>query len=122
MPFTITNGLFKTTATRLNSPLLRVLVTGSADLPKEMMDFRVDPKFVATIKGQGDTAQRAGVQVPVMISGSFDAPTFTPDLAAILNQPLPDKESLKQLIPPTQDKEKLIQEGVKGLFKSLGNQ
>jgi AsmA protein len=122
LPFTITDGLFKTDASRLNSPLLRVLAAGRADLARETLDFRVEPKFVATLKGQGDAVERAGVQVPVLISGSFAAPTFKPDLTALLNQQLPDKEALKQMIPPAEDRDKMIQEGVKGLFKKFGNQ
>ena len=126
LPYTITNGLFKTDASRLVSPLLRVLVAGNADLAKETLDFRVEPKFVATIQGQGDTAQRTGIQVPVMVSGSFASPTFTPDLKAILGQqlgtPLPDKEALKKMVPSKEDTNKMMQEGVKGLLKGLGNQ
>jgi AsmA protein len=140
LPFTITKGLFKTDASRLNSPLMRVLAAGSADLAKETLDFRVEPKFVATIKGQGDTVQRSGIMVPVMVSGSFASPQFRPDLKGMLQQqlgqPLPDKETLQKMVPsketvkedirkmiPSQEvtKEK-FQEGVKGLLKGLGNQ
>ncbi len=126
LPYTITNGLFKTDATRLASPLLRVLASGSADLAKETLDFRVEPKFVATIQGQGDTVQRAGIQVPVMVSGSFASPRFTPDLNAILGQqlgqPLPDRDALKKMVPSKEDANKMMQDGVKGLLKGLGNQ
>jgi AsmA protein len=103
LPFSITSGLFKTDASRLVSPLMRVLAAGSADLVKERLDFRVEPKFVATIQGQGDTTQRSGIMVPVMVSGSFASPQFKPDLNAILkqqlDQPLPDKDALKKLVP-----------------------
>ena len=54
LPFTLVNGLFKTDRTLMNSPLLRVLAAGKADLVKETLDFRLDPKFVTTLKGQGD--------------------------------------------------------------------
>jgi AsmA protein len=123
LPFTITNGLFKTDAARLVSPLMRVLVVGSANLAKETLDFRVEPKFVATIQGQGDTVQRSGVMVPVMVSGSFASPQFMPDINAILGQqlgrPLPDKEALKKMVPTEEEAKKKVQEGVKGLLKGL---
>jgi AsmA protein len=126
LPFTLTNGLFKTDASRLVSPLMRVLAAGSADLAKETLDFRVEPKFVATIQGQGDTAQRTGIMVPVMVSGSFTSPTFKPDLQSMLGQqlgqPLSDKETLKKMVPSKEDTDKMLQEGVKGLLKGLGNQ
>jgi AsmA protein len=125
LPFTVTSGLFKTNATRLVSPLLRVLVAGKADLAKETLDFRVEPKFVATIQGQGDTSQRKGIQVPVMVAGTFTSPTFTPDLKAILGQqlgqPLPDKEALEKMVPSKDEANKILQQGVKGLLKGFDN-
>jgi AsmA protein len=54
-PFTITKGLVNTTGTTMNSPLLRVLATGKANLVDESLDFRVEPKLVGTLKGQADT-------------------------------------------------------------------
>ncbi|BBO72514.1 cell envelope biogenesis protein AsmA [Desulfosarcina alkanivorans] len=123
LPFSITSGLFKTDATRLVSPLMRVLAVGKADLAGETLDFRVEPKFVATIKGQGDTTQRSGIMVPVIVSGSLTAPTFKPDLKSMLGQqlgqPLPDKEALKKMMPSEEDAKKNIEEGVKGLLKGL---
>ena len=128
LPFTITDGLFKTDASKLNSPLMRVLAAGSADLAKETLDFRVEPKFVATIQGQGDTAQRAGLMVPVIVSGNFTSPKFRPDLKGMLGQqlgqPLPDKETLKKMVPSKEETREKVREGVKGLLKGLpfGNQ
>jgi AsmA protein len=128
LPFSLTKGLFKTDASRLVSPLMRVLAAGNADLVKETLDFRVEPKFVATIQGQGDTAQRSGILVPVMVSGSFASPQFKPDLNAIMkqqfDQALPDTETLKKMAPSKEEASKKAQEGVKGLLKGLpfGNQ
>jgi AsmA protein len=126
VPFAITNGVFKTDGSRLVSPLLRVQAAGSADLAKEVLDFRVEPKFVATIQGQGDAVQRSGLQVPVLVSGSFASPTFKPDLKGMLGQqlgqPLPDKEALEKMVPSKEDTSKALQEGVKGLIKGFGSQ
>jgi AsmA protein len=126
VPFAITNGVFKTDGSRLVSPLLRVQAAGTADLAKEVLDFRVEPKFVATIQGQGDAVQRSGLQVPVLVSGSFASPTFKPDLKGMLGQqlgqPLPDKEALEKMVPSKEDTSKALQEGVKGLLKGFGSQ
>jgi uncharacterized protein involved in outer membrane biogenesis len=89
-PFTLTNGLFETTETSLKSPLLRVQAGGKADLVQETLDFRVAPKFVATLKGQGDKKERAGVMVPILISGTFSSLTFSPDLEGIIRQGIGD--------------------------------
>jgi len=86
----------------------------------------VQPKFVATLKGQGDTNQRRGIMVPVLVRGSFTAPKFRPDLKGLLKQGLegnlPEPSALKKLLPgQTEGKEetKGLQEKVKGLLKGL---
>jgi AsmA protein len=125
-PFTLTNGVFDTRKTSLASPALRLLAAGKADLVRETLDFRVEPKFVATLKGQGDAEQRSGVEVPVLVTGSFSSPQFRPDLEAILKQrvgkELPDASELKKMLPG-QDaqtgKEQPAQEKAKELLKGL---
>ena len=72
--------MFHTSETSLKSPLLRLLATGKADLVKETLDFRIDPKLVGTIKGQGDRKDRSGLEVPIIVSGSFAHPSFRPDV------------------------------------------
>ena len=86
IPFDLKNGVFRTATSNMKSPLLRLLAKGQADLVKESLDFRINPKFVATLTGQGDTQDRRGLMVPVLVSGSFDQPTFQPDLKSIARQ------------------------------------
>ncbi len=86
VPFTIKNGVVNTSQSVLKSPFVRVTATGNADLVKETLDFRVQPKAVASIKGQGDDQQRSGIMVPVLVSGTFSAPRFRPDLSAAAKQ------------------------------------
>ena len=129
-PFTVNNGLVSTPGTALQSPLLRITVKGDANLATEALDMRVEPKFVATLKGQGDTAERKGLMVPVIIRGTFSKPQFTPDLTAILQGQLPDSESVKKVLeeglaPGTGspgDKAKTIEQGIKGLIPQLKKQ
>jgi AsmA protein len=123
-PFTIKRGLVNAPNTTLTSPLLRILAKGKADLVKESLDFRVEPKFVATIKGQGDTKTRSGVTVPVLVTGSFSSPKFRPDLEAVLKQEieksLPDLQ--KKLLDSKSTKEVLkpVEKQIKDLFKGFG--
>lgn len=84
IPFTAQNGLTTIDGTSMISPLLRILVNGKVDLPKENLDVRVEPKFVATLKGQGDTKARSGVMVPVLITGNFASPKIRPDLKGLI--------------------------------------
>jgi AsmA protein len=120
-PFTIANGVFNTPQTSLKSPLIRVLAAGNANLVTETLDFRVEPKVVGTIKGQGDTADRTGLMVPVIVSGTFADPKFAPDLAGVakkqLQGVLEGTEKPEELL----DKEKLEETG-KGLLKGILNQ
>jgi AsmA protein len=122
LPFTITSGLVDVTGTALNSPLLRVTAEGTADLVAENLDMRVEPKFVATLKGQGDTRERSGPMVPVLITGTLDKPRFSPDLTSMVQSIVPDGEALKSMIKDGKfDKEAVQKSGeeIKQLFKGF---
>ena len=58
VPFTITNGLFNTPDTAMKSPFLRLDAKGDAHLVEETLDFRVDPKVVATLRARMEAVQR----------------------------------------------------------------
>jgi len=123
VPFTLKRGLFNTTKTVLASPLIRVTAAGKAHLVAESLDFRVEPKFVGTLKGQGDTKQRSGLMVPVLVSGTFKEPKFRPDLEGLI------KKRIEEELPKLQqrllgdDKQKgesqSLENQVKGFFRSL---
>ena len=97
-PFTLTNGLFQTTNTTLKNPFLRLAAKGKADLVDETLDFRVKPKFVAAIEGQGGDMSRSGLAVPVLVTGTFSSPRFSPDYEAIM------KKTLEKDLPAELDK------------------
>jgi AsmA protein len=126
IPFTITNGVADTRNTRLMSPFLRVQAAGKANLTDESLDFRVEPKFVGTLKGQGDTQQRAGITVPVLVTGTFSAPKFRPDLKGMLQDELQKrlkgKSQLDTLLPGKDGKKEgseSLEESAKGLLKGF---
>jgi AsmA protein len=123
VPFTIKRGLTETSNTRLLSPLLRVSAAGKADLVTETLDFRVEPKFVGTIKGQGDTKERSGIMIPVLVSGSFASPKFSADLEGLIRKRI-EKELPKlqeRLLGGDKQKgeSKSLEEQLKGFFKGL---
>ncbi len=113
VPFTIENGVFHTSESVLKSPLLRLQASGKADLVKETLDFRVDPKVVGTIKGQGDEKDRAGIGVPVIVSGTFTSPSFRPDVESLA------KDKLKQLLQPSETGSTPIKEKASDLIKGI---
>lgn len=104
-PFTIKDGVAQTPGASMASPLLRVVASGKADLVRETVDMRVEPKLVPTLKGQQDTRERSGVMVPVLVSGTFSSPQFAPDLKGMLESEI---------------KERLSPEGIGDLLKGRG--
>jgi AsmA protein len=112
IPFEINDGVVNTQKTTLVSPVLRILAKGNADLSKETLDFRVEPTFVATLKGQGDTKERSGVTVPVLVTGSFTDPKFSPDLTGMLKKGI--EKGVEKLI-----KGRTEGDAIKGLLKSI---
>ena len=98
IPFTSKNGLINTNGTSLSSPLIRVVATGNVNLVKEQLDLRVEPKVVATLKGQGDSKQRSGLMVPVLITGTFASPKIRPDLKGMIGKGLPSTDGLKDVL------------------------
>jgi AsmA protein len=88
LPFVIETGVVKTDQCTLKSPVLRITASGKADLVRETLDVLVSPKLVSTIKGQGDEQERTGVTVPIRVAGTFQKPTFRPELRGIIQEAL----------------------------------
>lgn len=121
VPLAITNGVATIDGSKLNSPLLRILAGGQTDLAAESLNLRIEPKFVATLVGQGDTAeQRSGITVPVLVTGTYSKPKFAPDLKSLLSTQLPGKEKISEDIEQTKKKvTEDLQKKTQELFKSL---
>ncbi len=80
--FKITKGILRNDDLLLLNPLLRVAGAGTADLPKRTVDYRVEPKVVGSIEGQGGDAAAKGLAVPVIAEGPWHDIKYRPDLAA----------------------------------------
>jgi AsmA protein len=99
IPFTAKDGLIRIDGTSLSSPLMRVMAGGTAHLATEALDLKIDPKLVATLKGQGDTQARSGLTVPVLITGSFSSPKVRPDIKGMIGSGVNlDPEALKKQV------------------------
>ncbi|MEE4362408.1 MAG: AsmA family protein [Desulfotignum sp.] len=126
VPFTVGKGVLDVTQAGMMSPLLRVSAAGKAFLVKEELDFRVEPKIVGTLKGQGDTKDRSGIMVPLLITGPFASPKIRPDLAGMLGSGIPDADTLKEAIdtkklPDTKSLEEEGKKVLKNLMPGLKN-
>ncbi len=123
-PFSVRNGMIASDATTLVSPLIRLKASGEADLIKEKLDFRLEPKFVATLTGQGDTENRSGAMVPVRVTGTFSSPEFRPDLQGILKREienrLPDLQKQLKGSESSGKESKTMEDQIKGILKMFG--
>jgi AsmA protein len=122
IPFSADKGVVTIPGASLMSPLVRLGAKGTADLLKEALDFRLEPKFVATLKGQGDTEDRSGLLIPLLITGSFDSPKIRPDLKAMIGGQVPDGESIKQMLNTKGGSDidgKSVEDTAKGLLKGF---
>ncbi len=115
--FRITNGILRNDDLALLSPLLRVAGRGTVDLPRQTVNYHIEPKVAATMQGQGGRADVAGIMVPVIVSGPWNSLRYRPDLSGaiggIAKDPSKALEGLKTLLPGT-DKPGASPEGTGG--------
>jgi AsmA protein len=65
------------------SPLLRVDGGGVVDLPAQHVDYRLRPRAVASIQGQGGDRDMQGIVVPVRLRGPFNNVSIGVDTEAV---------------------------------------
>jgi AsmA protein len=85
--FRLEDGRATTSNLRLLGPLVRVNGSGTVDLAAKTLQFKLDPKLVASLEGQGGAADPLGFGVPVNVEGSWTDPRIYPDVAGILSDP-----------------------------------
>ncbi len=83
--FNITNGIAENNDLKLSSPLLRATGAGTVNLPQRTLNYQVLPKLVASLSGQGGETDLSGIEIPVNITGPWDNPDISPDIAGALN-------------------------------------
>lgn len=95
--FRIDRGQASTDNLRMLGPLVRVTGSGTADLGAKTLQFKVDPKLVLTLQGQGGALDPLGIGVPVVVQGSWAAPRIYPDMAGILEDPAVAYAKLREM-------------------------
>ena len=95
--FQIDHGVASTQDFKLAGPLVRVTGIGAADLNTKAINFRIEPKLVMSIAGQGGGADPIGLGIPVMVQGPWNHPHIFPDMAGILDNPDAAYAQLRQL-------------------------
>ena len=94
--FTANNGLIDNKDLQVMSPLLRITGAGKVNLPTQKIDYGLKVAVVGSLQGQGGKTldDLKGVTIPVKISGDFNNPKPTVDLASIVKDKA--KEELKK--------------------------
>jgi AsmA protein len=122
--FRIEKGILRNNDLKLLNPLIRLAGAGTSDLPKRRVKYRVEPKVVASLKGQGGEGEAKGIMVPVIVKGPWHDLKYRPDLASLVGDAAKDpakalegaKETLKGV------KEGLgVKDPKKALKKLFGN-
>jgi AsmA protein len=85
--FRIEDGRAASSNLRLLGPLVRINGSGSIDLAAKTVRFKLDPKLVASLQGQGGAPDPLGFGVPVNVEGSWSDPRVYLDVAGILSDP-----------------------------------
>lgn len=86
--FDIKNGVAHNEDLAMKAPILRLAKgdsRGDIDIGKETINYLAKPTIVKSLKGQGgaDLDSLAGLAIPVKITGTFSAPKYGMDFAAI---------------------------------------
>jgi AsmA protein len=115
--FTVRNGVVANDDLRLLAPLLRLEGKGTVSLPPKTIDYRIQPRLVGTIQGQGSDRDVAGISVPVLVRGSLENPTFAPDLAGLAEEALRDPEAIRRQIEGLKGANR--DEAIKGVIEGL---
>lgn len=86
--FTVKDGVISNNDLSMMSPLLRLNGEGTINLPEEKLDYGLRVAVVGTLEGQGGRGleELQGLTIPVRISGGFDDPKPSVDLAALFRE------------------------------------
>jgi AsmA protein len=99
--YTIKSGILTNQDLELKSPLLRVTGKGTVNLPQRTVNYRVEPKAVASATGQGGASDVSGIMVPVIVEGPWDNLSYKPDLAGAIGGVARERalEQLQRVVP-----------------------
>lgn len=88
--FAIRNGVAANKDLKLLNPFVRLTGAGVFDLGQQSLDYRVEPKAVKSIEGQGGKHDVAGIGIPFRVHGAWQKPSYEPDLSGVVNSAVDD--------------------------------
>ncbi|MBE0361966.1 AsmA protein [Pseudoalteromonas ulvae UL12] len=98
------NGVGNNTDLYLASPLIRITGSGTVDLPKTQLSYRLVTGIVDSIEGQGTKDTSTGFKIPVKIKGPFHDVSINLDMGKAAEDEVKNKAKDK------------IKDKLKGLF------
>jgi len=81
--FNVRQGVAQNIDLAMLSPLLRVEGAGTLNLAEQLIDYRLTPRAVQTLAGQGGATDLQGLAVPVRIRGGFNDVSVSVDFEAV---------------------------------------
>ncbi len=85
--YTITGGVLTNNDLVLIGPLIRASGAGTVDIGNRTIAYRLEPKIVGTLQGQGGSTDAKGLTLPFRIEGSWDNPRTIPEFGNLLSNP-----------------------------------
>ncbi|MDP6390526.1 MAG: AsmA family protein [Alphaproteobacteria bacterium] len=82
--FTIADGVVDNRDFKMQAPLVRLAGAGKVPMPPRTVDYTVEAKIVASLKGQGGGSGFVGLPIPVKITGLWDDPSYGVDWKSVL--------------------------------------
>lgn len=95
--FTITNGVLDNRDFKILAPLVRLFGAGTVSMPPRTVDYKIEAKLVASLKGQGGDTGLAGLPIPVTITGSWDDPSYGVDWKSVFTAAATDPSRLANM-------------------------
>ena len=90
-------------------------------MPERALDYRIEPKIVGSLEGQGGDAKAGGLGVPILITGPWHELQWQPDVGDTLKEIAKDPEKAVKSAKDTLKKLKKDGDIKKKLKSLLGN-
>jgi uncharacterized protein involved in outer membrane biogenesis len=95
--YTIKSGVIDNRDMKMLAPVLRLTGSGTVPMPTQTVDYAVEAKLVASLKGQGGSDALAGLPIPIKVTGPWSGPSYQVDWAGVFRTMASDPARLKAL-------------------------
>ena len=120
--FVIADGILNNQDFKMRGPLVQATGKGRVDLPRQTVNYRVEPMLTASSAAE----KASGLVIPVDITGPFSALKIKPDFQSVIQNTVNNPEAVKQTVKDVKEQIKKIEDDIgpvkdelKGLLKGL---